>query len=1179
MEPKNNLHSQNNSNTGGPFLANSAVSGGASDSNNADIFSTLCNLATTTNNSGFNSQSQLLFPNIQNEWNNNSNNWFDQAKLSLFPMYGLLQANNNNTNEFSHNSMGTDRNLHHQTSNNFIQSAPPFNLVENLQSSFGLLYNNNTMTNTTLANPLQSPPGIMQQHLMHQQSPLKHNISNYSHSTASDSDCTPHSNPPSSNLSHQLIISPTQPSSIIEDHQLNNLHSSQVEPLDEFMFDLQDFEEFFMETPSTSYQQQQHPMDPSTPFSQHSDCPLSNKPTDNISANCGTLNNSICNKFCQEELANADKEVDRLVSMVAHKNNIQKDREAITTTNNSSGFQQHSIASLFSLNCSPSTSSSVLPQIPKTEASLEMPHFTPPDSPSPTSTTIAFDDHSIFNSSLNNNQQLPQQLTTTSTSFNNQNKQQFGNSRHSSFGSSTSSTAALPSFSSPPTKTTLKKSPLSFIPTNSTPQNQLIDPLKLNHLAMSRSKNNDKRIPIYKRNNNAGTTTNIGGGRSLSFIESFMKSEAGTKKDSSQTAEDAFNFDEDFDDKTDNNELIPLKSPQKMIHSQTDKQRLGEQEKAKRKYTKRKGIIEDTYTTTNNVLREVEHKQQPKARPLLAEQIKMRRPIGTFLNSEIAKDDNAAICEAVPAAVCTLKNVETSCSNNDTDFKPLPKLVIRILRRTESSTTTEPPLLPTPTELNEVNNNFQQQQKHKKKKHKKNKKEKDVDWTETDECLKSISKKNKKHREHHKSKRRDSKGSIGSLDYNETENNNNLSPEYIPTTQQPLTNNNRRDSFSPEIYSGIPTTTSTCLQKEEENLNNNFNEDSTSFSSNFCERLNFIERPTENPKKGTFLLAKEDLFKLEENSVALWRIDNQNLLQKYIPFVVEEEREYKGEIHYKNSQTYSGWSPDFVDYHIVVRVEYIKKSRSDNIVRPLLPLQDLFPVVCSTINGAEDKSIVKVSQPEPLRHKFNVKETQLIEHLKVFVEIMLKHAITLQFVQNIRENNDWNYLCSMTEIETKIKNCLQNICSENDRWLPSFLEALNNFPNIFFLRDFNDHSDEQQSCQACLLKCLDVNQAIQLYTEEVYDTETIVPKMLTNCENTVCNIDFYLCNKCADAALKYHKIYHLRYSIFKASEMKLELTSTEHPEYSVEQVIEQCKNDTEWVENLCIEGANVILSE
>ncbi|KAL7070549.1 hypothetical protein ACQ4LE_010585 [Meloidogyne hapla] len=1129
MEPKNNLHltTQNNNNTS-PFLANSAANGG-SESNGTDIFSTLCNLATTTN-SGFNTQSQLLFPHIQNEWNNNnSNNWLDQAKLSLFPMYGLLQANNN-TGDFSHNSLA-ERNLH-QTSN-CISSAPPFNLVENLQSSFGLLYNNNAI-NTTLTNPLQSPQGMMQQQLMHQ-SPLKqHNLSNYSHSTASDSDCTPHSNPPSSNLS-QLIISPTQP--IVEEHHINTHPPShhQVEAIDEFMFDLQDFEELFME-PSTSYQHRV--VEPSTPFSQNSDCPMSNKP-ENIATTSGNLTNSISNKFHEEELANADKEVDRLVSMVAHKNNIQKDKES---SNNSSGFQQHSIASLFSLNCSPSTSF-VLPQIPKTEASLEMPHFTPPDSPSPTATTIAFDEHPAWNS-LNHNH--PQQLTNSTI---NQNK--FGNSRHSSFGSSTSSNPILPSISTPakefgspignlfpPSKTTTKKSPLSLIPSES-PKNQ-IDPLRLNRLAMSR-KNNDKRIPIYKRNIAATNT-----GR-MSFIESFMKSETGTKKDSTHTVEDAFNFDEEFDDKPDGhitNEIIPLKSPQKILHSQTDK-RLNEhtQEKAKRKYTKRKGIIEEPFNSS----KDVEHK--PKARPLLAEQIRMRRPIGTFLNAEIAKDDNAAICE-FPAAVCTLKSSD-NISSNDTDLKPLPKLVIRILRRTESSATTDP--LPTP-ELNEENN-FQQ--KHKKKKHKKNKKEKDVDWTETDECSKSIKfKKNKKHKEH-KNKRRDSKGSVGSLDNNETDND---TSEFTPAQ----INNYRRDSFSPEIFP---------QQKQQINNKNTKIEENTN-CSDFSERLHYFERPHENPRKGTFLLSKEDLFK---SDCALWRIDSQNLLQKYIPFL-QEEGEYKGEIHYKNSQTYSGWSPDFVDYHVVVRVEYIKKSRSDNIVRPLLPLHDLFPVVCSSLNGTDDKSIVKVSQPEPLKRKWNIKEHQLIEHLKTFVGIMLKHAITLQFVQNIKENNDWSYLCAMTEIETQIKNCLQNICSENPRWLPSFLEALNNFPNIFFLRDFDDHREEQQSCQACLLKCLDINQAIQLYTEEVYDTETIVPKMLTNCENTVCNIDFYLCNKCADAALKYHKIYHLRYSIFKASELKLELTSTENPEYSVEQVVERCKNDSEWVENICIDGANVLLS-
>jgi hypothetical protein len=87
MEPKNNLHltTSNNINTT-PFLANSTVNSGIflifnikNFFSESDVFSTLCNLATTTN-SGFNTQSQLLFPHISNEWNNNnSNNWLDHV--------------------------------------------------------------------------------------------------------------------------------------------------------------------------------------------------------------------------------------------------------------------------------------------------------------------------------------------------------------------------------------------------------------------------------------------------------------------------------------------------------------------------------------------------------------------------------------------------------------------------------------------------------------------------------------------------------------------------------------------------------------------------------------------------------------------------------------------------------------------------------------------------------------------------------------------------------------------------------------------------------------------------------------------------------------------------------------------------------------------------------------------
>uniref|UniRef100_A0A183CFP6 USP domain-containing protein n=1 Tax=Globodera pallida TaxID=36090 RepID=A0A183CFP6_GLOPA len=55
-------------------------------------------------------------------------------------------------------------------------------------------------------------------------------------------------------------------------------------------------------------------------------------------------------------------------------------------------------------------------------------------------------------------------------------------------------------------------------------------------------------------------------------------------------------------------------------------------------------------------------------------------------------------------------------------------------------------------------------------------------------------------------------------------------------------------------------------------------------NAEFFTRLHLFERPTERPRRGTFLLPKEDLFTAD---CALWRIDNQNLLQKYLPVVLD----------------------------------------------------------------------------------------------------------------------------------------------------------------------------------------------------------------------------------------------------------------------------------------------------
>jgi hypothetical protein len=73
-----------------------------------------------------------------------------------------------------------------------------------------------------------------------------------------------------------------------------------------------------------------------------------------------------------------------------------------------------------------------------------------------------------------------------------------------------------------------------------------------------------------------------------------------------------------------------------------------------------------------------------------------------------------------------------------------------------------------------------------------------------------------------------------------------------------------------------------------------------------------------------------------------------------------------------------------------------------------------------------------------------------------------------------------------------------------------------------------------------MVKSFDVRQAIQLFAEEIYEPEMLVPKkVVTDNDSSICTIDFYICNLCADAASKYHKIYHLLYRIFKYCETKV----------------------------------------
>ncbi|EPB66197.1 hypothetical protein ANCCEY_14712 [Ancylostoma ceylanicum] len=95
--------------------------------------------------------------------------------------------------------------------------------------------------------------------------------------------------------------------------------------------------------------------------------------------------------------------------------------------------------------------------------------------------------------------------------------------------------------------------------------------------------------------------------------------------------------------------------------------------------------------------------------------------------------------------------------------------------------------------------------------------------------------------------------------------------------------------------------------------------------------------------KGTFVVCKADLFR---DDCALWRVDNQNMIQKYPPRIDPATKD----ISYKNSSTYSGWCDQVAFGYYRVAIKHIKQTRSEAIIQPEIPISDLFPAMTSECN-------------------------------------------------------------------------------------------------------------------------------------------------------------------------------------------------------------------------------------
>ncbi|VDK44073.1 unnamed protein product [Anisakis simplex] len=277
--------------------------------------------------------------------------------------------------------------------------------------------------------------------------------------------------------------------------------------------------------------------------------------------------------------------------------------------------------------------------------------------------------------------------------------------------------------------------------------------------------------------------------------------------------------------------------------------------------------------------------------------------------------------------------------------------------------------------------------------------------------------------------------------------------------------------------------------------------------------------------KGTFVVCKADILKEE---CPLWRVDNQNLLQKYPPIKMDNK------IAYKNSSTYSGWCDQIADGYLVVEVRFLKHTRSESIVEPHLPLFDMFPAVSSEVdektsqcsdveNGiatSSSNSGVEVSLKDPIR-----------DQMSTYVRAMLNHGLSLSFLQSVKQGNDWNYLRALNDIDRLNQDRKEKVLSRV-KWVERYIDMLHFYSSCVAC----DAEGGGLNCQACGKR--PVERVVQLFSNEGYDYDTLESEEMryTGSGSPMPAMEYLVCSLCAKLSLTYHKLHHMRYLLLKKCE-------------------------------------------
>ncbi|EGT40370.1 CBN-EOR-2 protein [Caenorhabditis brenneri] len=319
--------------------------------------------------------------------------------------------------------------------------------------------------------------------------------------------------------------------------------------------------------------------------------------------------------------------------------------------------------------------------------------------------------------------------------------------------------------------------------------------------------------------------------------------------------------------------------------------------------------------------------------------------------------------------------------------------------------------------------------------------------------------------------------------------------------------------------------------------------------------------------KGTYVVCKADILR---DDCAVWRVDNQNLLQKF----PQMRNPKTNKLVYRSSSTYSGWCEQISSQYFRVSVKIIKQTRSETTVEPEIPLAELF--CASSMEFFKHPGTVNIKEPEIKKECVTDQEEEdatqacpKITALKEVLNACLTQVFTKKHVENLLEKNDWTYTRSVAEIENNNKQCEELIRKR----IPVEMKHNKYIGTYTRLAVSKSSYTCLSKCQICKRK--KPRRIIHFFDKASYNLNLVVDELVGNIrdeneEDRELPIvaDAIACGRCSMAVDFLHKMHHLQFHILRLCEDKLEEIGTTEIDLTIEKLIDVAKADKTWMQSV-----------